>query len=371
MRRTRSAVDNFAHRTGQGSLRRSPVCSRIVTACFAFAIVVSTTTISLADEDGTSFWIPGFFGSLAAVPQQPGWSWTSIYYHTNVSASGNAAVDREITIGQFNPKINASVNANVHAVADLGVVIPTYVFATPFLGGQASASLLMLYGNNDTSLNATATGTIGPIPFTKSIALQQDTMGFGDLIPIFANRWNAGVNNYMVYLTGDIPVGLYSSSNLANIGLGHGAIDGGVGYTYFDEKAGHEFSAVAGLTGNFENHSTNYTSGIDFHLDWGASQFLSKQVLFGLVGYLYEQVTSDNGCAPVLCPFESRVIGIGPQIGYIFPVAGMQGYLNLKGYEEFDHDNRPDGWNVWLTFVLSPAPPSSTPTPPPILTNAP
>jgi hypothetical protein len=41
-------------------------------------------------------------------------------------------------------------------------------------------------------------------------------------------------------------------------------------------------------------------------------------------------------------------------MGYIFPVAGMQGYLNLKGYGEFDHDNRPDGWNVWLTFVHSP-----------------
>src|SRR6516162_11448214 len=102
------------------------------------------------------------------------------------------------------------------------------------------------YGNNDTSLNAAATATVDHLsPFSVSIARQQDTTGFTDLIPIFADRWNAGVNNYMVYLTGDIPVGLYSSSNLANIGIGHGAIDGGVGYTYFDEKAGHEFSAVA------------------------------------------------------------------------------------------------------------------------------
>jgi hypothetical protein len=164
---------------------------------------------------------------------------------------------------------------------------------------------------------------------------------------------------------------LYSSSNLANIGLGHGAIDGGVGYTYFNEKAGHEFSAVLGFTGNFENQSTAYTSGIDSHLDWGASQFLSKQLFVGLVGYFYEQLTPDDGCAPQLCPFESRVIGIGPQIGYIFPVAGMQGYLNLKGYGEFANDNRPDGFNVWLTFSLSPAPPSSTQSPPPMLTKMP
>jgi hypothetical protein len=356
-------------RWGQGSPYRSRVWSRVLTACVGLTAVASTTTAALADEDGTSFWIPGFFGSLAAVPQQPGWSLTSILYNTNVSASGNAAVAREITIGRFNPKINISVDAHVHADATLGLFAPTYVFATPFLGGQASASLLFGYGNNDTSLNASATASTDPIAFsiTRSVALSQDTQGFADLIPMFADRWNAGVNNYMVYITGDIPVGLYSTSNLANIGLGHGAIDGGVGYTYFDEKTGHEFSAVLGFTGNFENFATQYTSGIDSHLDWGASQFLTKQLQVGLVGYFYEQLTGDSGCAPVLCPFKSRVIGVGPQIGYIFPVAGMQGYLNLKGYGEFDNDNRPDGWNVWLTFVLSPAPPSASPSAPPII----
>jgi hypothetical protein len=76
------------------------------------------------------------------------------------------------------------------------------------------------------------------------------------------------------------------------------------------------------------------------------------------------------GCAPILCPFESRVMGVGPQIGYILPVAGMQGYVNLKGYGEFNHDNRPDGWNVWLTFVLSPAPPSSQSSSPPMVTKS-
>jgi hypothetical protein len=26
-----------------------------------------------------------------------------------------------------------------------------------------------------------------------------------------------------------------------------------------------------------------------------------------------------------------------------------------KGYKEFDAAHRPDGWNVWATFVISPA----------------
>ena len=97
-------------------------------------------------------------------------------------------------------------------------------------------------------------------------------------------------------------------------------------------------------------------SSIDWHLDRGASQFLTKQVQVGLVGYLYQQISPDRGCAPQLCPFESRVAGIGPQFGYIFPISkDWQGYVNVKAYGEFEHANRPDGWNAWVTFVLSPA----------------
>jgi hypothetical protein len=71
----------------------------------------------------------------------------------------------------------------------------------------------------------------------------------------------------MVYTTGAIPVGTYDSTHLANIGIGHGALDGGLGYTYFNPQTGNEFSAVAGFTYNFENPDTDYQSGVDFHLD--------------------------------------------------------------------------------------------------------
>jgi hypothetical protein len=57
----------------------------------------------------------------------------------------------------------------------------------------------------------------------------------------------------MTYLTGNVPVGAYDRTRLSNIGIGHGALDGGAGYTYFNEQTGYEFSAVAGLTYNFIN----------------------------------------------------------------------------------------------------------------------
>jgi hypothetical protein len=53
----------------------------------------------------------------------------------------------------------------------------------------------------------------------------------GDLYPMMSLKWNNGVNNYMTYVTGDIPVGDYDPTRLANLGIGHGAIDSGGGYT--------------------------------------------------------------------------------------------------------------------------------------------
>src|ERR1700693_4784251 len=123
-----------------------------------------------ADEGGVSFWLPGLFGSLAAVPQQPGWSLASIYYHTTVSAGSDVALAREISIGRIPANLTANLNASLNATGDLGVVIPTYVFASPVLGGQAIVGALMYYGTTSTSLGGTLTGSLtGPrgvtIPF--------------------------------------------------------------------------------------------------------------------------------------------------------------------------------------------------------------
>ena len=43
-------------------------------AGLSIAMLASLPGVAHADEGGVSFWVPGFFGSLAATPQQPGWS---------------------------------------------------------------------------------------------------------------------------------------------------------------------------------------------------------------------------------------------------------------------------------------------------------
>jgi hypothetical protein len=338
--------------------------SRALTGAIALGAVTMAPALAKADEGGVSFWIPGFFGSLAAAPVQPGASFETFYYHTSVSAAGDVARARAITIGRIPVTLNVNLSGNINATGVLGVIMPTYTFATPVLGGQLTVGALGTYGRVSTSLDATLSGTLGTpfgtLPFMRSDSISDSVTGFGDLLPIATMRWNHGVHNYMTYITGDIPVGAYDSTRLSNIGIGHGAVDIGAGYTYLDPRTGHEFSAVLGFTANMLNQSTQYQNGVDMHLDWGASQFLTKQFQAGLVGYVYREIGCDSGSGNRVGCFQSQVVGVGPQLGFIFPVGNMQGYLNLKGYGEFAAQNRPHGWNTWVTFVISPAPPTTS-----------
>jgi hypothetical protein len=342
-----------------------PRCGRLGYAGIALAILMleALPEGAYADEGGYSFWLPGQFGSLAAAPGTPGLSWAEVYYHTSVGASGSVAAAREIQIGRLPATASVSLNAHLTGQGDVLLLNPTYTFATPVLGGQLAIGVAGAFGNVAASVDGTLTTAVGPLVSTRTGSIGNSVTSVSDLYPLASLKWNAGVHNFMTYVTGDIPVGAYDSTRLANIGLGHGAIDGGGGYTYFNPQTGHEFSAVAGFTYNFKNLDTQYQNGIDFHIDLGASQFLSKQLFVGLVGYAYQQVTDDSGASPILGGFRSRVLGIGPQIGYLFPVGNMQGYLNLKGYGEFDASSRPSGWNTWLTFSISPMAPASTVTP--------
>jgi hypothetical protein len=312
---------------------------------------------ALADQGGVSFWVPGLFGSLAAVPGQPGFNFASVYYHTSVGASGSVAAQKQIEIGQLQRSANLKVNLDVdlNARADIVFLVPGYIFETPIFGGQLGVSMAVIPGRQTATLDGTLTASVGPFSVTRQGQISDSVSGFADLFPQATLKWNHGVHNTMIYGMTNIQVGSYDQTRLANLGLGHSAIDGGLGYTYFDPTKGHEFSVVAGTTYNFENKHTNYRNGQDYHIDAAAAQFLSKTFFVGAVGYYYDQFTADSGSLPLFGEVKSRVLGIGPQMGFIIPMGEMQGYLNFKAYFESNAHQRPDGWNAWVTFQISPA----------------
>ncbi|MGR4871805.1 transporter [Variovorax sp. LARHSF232] len=291
-----------------------------------------------ADEGGVSFWLPGQFSSFAAVPGEAGWSLPAVYYHTNAEAGGSRSFP-----------LSGRVTAGLEARADLMFIAPTYVLGAPVAGGQASFTLTGVFGRMNVDINGTLTGPGGGV-LTGS---QSDSLtNVGDLYPMAQLKWNHGEHNFLAYTMAGVPVGSYEAGRLANLGTNHWSLDAGGGYTYLDPKKGHEFSAVLGFTYNWKNKDTDYQNGVDAHLDWAASQFVSEQLHVGVAGYFYMQLSGDSGSGAVLGDFKSQVSGIGPQVGYFFPVAGKKWYVNFRGYYEFDAKNRPEGWNTWLTLAI-------------------
>src|SRR5215470_59849 len=99
------------------------------------------------------------------------------------------------------------------------------------------------------------------------------------------------------------------------------AWDAGAGYTYFDQKTGHEFSAVGGFTYSLMNPFLQYQNGIDFHVDWAASQFVSKNVQIGLAPATLSAGHGRQRPRREARPLPGREVGIGPQIGLIIPIS--------------------------------------------------
>src|SRR5437762_3819583 len=193
-------------------LVRLNVHTFLTTAFFAFASFACSTNPSLADEGGVSFWFPGLYGSLAAAPQVPGWAIGIIDIYNPVSASGNVAAAREITINGRTGPVNVNLNLNLKALPNLILAAPTYVFATPVLGGQFAVSLAGATGRSIGGLSGTLTASAGGITATRQGAIEDARDGFADLYPQATLRLHNGVNNWMVYGMGDIPVGTYDSA---------------------------------------------------------------------------------------------------------------------------------------------------------------
>jgi hypothetical protein len=295
--------------------------------------------LARADEGGASFWLPGQFASFAALPGDPGWSIGAVYYHTDVSAGSS----KDFLVG-------GNLTAGLGARADLMFVAPAYTFPQPVLGGQAELSAIVAFGTMDVNANVTLTGPGGT---QGSVHRDDSTTGASDLYTLGTLKWLAGKNSTMAYLMGGIPVGDYEQGRLANIGLNHWSIDGGGAYTYLDSTKGHEISVTAGLTYNFENPDTHYRNGVDSHIDWAVSQFLSEKVHVGVAGYVYYQLSGDSGSGAILGPFKSRIYSAGPEVGYFFPASkSAKGYIQFKTYWEWGAENRPEGWNLWLSVLL-------------------
>lgn len=290
---------------------------------------------SSADEGGVPFWLSGQYASMAAVPMSAGWSLVVLPY----SYSGSADKSKTFQRGQ-------SVNAGLNARESFALIQLGYVGTEKILGAQPYIGLGWGPGTN------TTTASVSVVNPLVQLNRANTSNGGTDIYPLASLTWNQGNNNFKTYVTGDIPVGTYSPSTLSSIGIGHAAVDAGGGYTYLNEKSGLEFSGILGATYNWTNNQTNYQNGIDSHLDWSVSQFLSQNWQVGIAGYGYYQLTADSGVGDKVGAFKSRIAAVGPQIGYLFNIGANQAYINVRAYKEFWAQNRVEGYATIATISI-------------------
>lgn len=301
----------------------------------ATLVVASLTffsgTAARADEAGVSFWACGQYASFAAQPYDPGLNLAVTYY--SYSGSGNRS------FGMFNGR---RLLVGVNSVFNSLWLTPTYTPRTKLFGGRLSFSLTGLFGYNRQS------GSIQVQPTGLFVARGESLTSGGDLYPQVLVAWTKGKRSWMTYVMADVPCGSYNPDRYAEIGLGHWAADLGGAYTYFDEASGLEFSATLGFTYNWKNPDTEYQSGIDAHLDLGASKTLSNGTLVGLVGYVYRQLTADSGAGAVWGPYYSSASSIGAQVGRTFTLGGTPVNVNVRGYYDLQADHRAQSYTVYV-----------------------
>ena len=87
----------------------------ILISVLTFATIFGRGSPS-ADESGASFWQPGTFANLAAVPGPPGWSFSATYFHATLAGGSNVATAD--TLPRFprttlSLKLDADIKTNV------------------------------------------------------------------------------------------------------------------------------------------------------------------------------------------------------------------------------------------------------------------
>ena len=151
------------------------------------------------------------------------------------------------------------------------------------------------------------------------------------------------------------PTGSYATNRVFNPGRNYWGFDPTFAYTWLHETRGHEVSLTAGYLVNTRNHATNYRSGNEFHLDYLIAHHFSPRFAFGIPGYWYKQVSSDDH--PLLDGqnlggFRGESAGIGLALLYKPTIAGNDVSFILKWVHDIYAKRRFEGSEIMLSVAF-------------------
>lgn len=295
-----------------------------------------TPSFIFAEEGGSGHYMPGAIGTMIdSTPSQPGWAigMQYNYYHGD---------SKEVHLGK-------TITASASATANTIVPVIVYTFEQKILGAEASLGAFIPLSHLEVS------GKVGVGPFQRKVNDTAD--GFGDITiaPIVLN-WKVENVQYEFMLPIYIPTGKYDKNDLANLGKNYWTFEPTAGINYLNPEHLIGATIYAAFDFSTKNHSTDYQSGIVFHVEGSLSKQwdLGSGYFLGLGGtaHYYQQISDDRGDGATLGGFRGRSISVGPFITatkYFTSTRLLT--FEVKWFPEFDTKNRFEGDIIWAKLM--------------------
>ena len=316
-------------------LRKSLTC--LALGLLAFFLAPANRAIAV--ESGYGFYLLGSTTTNAGILPPPG----TYVIDYNYFYSGSTEFAFDVSGLILDGGVQADLYGNVPA--------PLWVAPGKVLGGNIAFLMLVPIISKDVSAGASLS-LPPPLGITLQSNIEDQETKFGDIVPGMMLGWHHGNWHFKTHTLVNTPVGFWERGNLANAGFNRWAIDNAAAFTWLDPKIGLELSAMAGFTYNWENPTTDYKSGTEFHLEYAAVYNFSKRFALGVNGYFYDQVTGDTGSGARLGSFKGRVSAIGPVMNLNFQVHKIPVAANFKYFRDFDVENRLEGDAGYITITM-------------------
>ena len=238
----------------------------------------------------------------------------------------------------------STVAGSNRVTADSTTTHVAFISKKRVLGGWLAAEALQPLVDLDVQLaNGTSSRVRGLADVTVGAGLQWAPKKVG-----------AGVFAHRLVLDVDLPTGKYSNREPVNIGNHFVAVNPYYALTYERKKV--EFSARFHYLWNSANNDPfvgfgirNMQPGQAFHMNYGTSYELWKNVRLGFNGYWLQQLTEHQINGVDVPNSRERTVGLGPGI----QLGGGTTWFRLNSYVETDVHNRPSG--IAVTFRISKA----------------
>lgn len=305
-------------------------------------IALYLPSLAMAEEGGSGHYMPGSMSSfIDGVPADP----TFILRLNYIHYAGSADINREIPIGGITT-LGAEAVSDVYGLTALWA--PDWNFSDTW-----TYAMSMTVPWVDMEVEADVSSSLSS---STTVRRSDQDSGFGDIIlmPIMFNqKINKNLNaNYRLAIY--TPTGDYEVGELANTGKNFWTVEPTAAIMYLGQENGIEASLFFGMDFNTENSDTDYSSGIQAHLDGTLAQhFPLWQGLAGagLNGFWYQQISDDSGDGATLGSFRARAHGIGPVLSYTHKTLGKDIIAELKWLHEFDNVDRLEGDTIFFKIL--------------------